>query len=66
MVHIRFAGRSLDFAEQDLAIKGNMSDAEIKEKVARRLEVSPNRLRDYVVDRSVTGNIILRPEAVYG
>jgi hypothetical protein len=66
MVHIRFAGRSLDFAEQDLAIKGNMSDAEIKEKVARRLEVAPNRLRDYVVDRSATGNIILRPEAVYG
>lgn len=66
MVHIRFAGRSLDFAEQDLAIKGNMSDREIKEKVARRLEVAPDRLRDYVVDRSATGNIILRPEAVYG
>lgn len=66
MVHIRYAGRSLDINEAALDIKAGMTDAEIKLRVARRLEVAPDRLREYIVDRSPSGNLIIRPEAVYG
>ena len=34
--------------------------------VARRLEVGLGRLEDYVVDRRPNGDVIVRPEAVYG
>jgi hypothetical protein len=43
-----------------------MTDAEIKEIVARRLEVGLGGLEDYVVDRRPNGDVIVRPEAVYG
>jgi predicted KAP-like P-loop ATPase len=66
MVHIRFEGRSLDICEQDLKIVAGMSDEQIKARVAERLDVRADRLRGYVVDRVKTGNLIVRPEAVYG
>jgi hypothetical protein len=66
MVHIRFDGRSLDVAERTLELRDGMSAAEIKERVARHLDVDARRLRDYVVDRIPNGNVIVRPEAVYG
>jgi hypothetical protein len=67
MVHIRLEGRSYDLAEQDLRLTPRMNDAEIKERVARHFDIRPDRLKDYVVDRVASnGNLILRPEAVYG
>lgn len=66
MVHVRFEGRSLDVTERSLNLRDNMSAAEIKECVARHLDVDARRLRDYVVDRVPNGNVIVRPEAVYG
>lgn len=66
MIHVRFEGRSLDFSERDLGLNGKSSDREIKERVARHLEVGLSRLEDYVVDRAPSGNVIVRPEAVYG
>jgi hypothetical protein len=66
MVHVRFEGWSLDLREQDLDLSAGMSDADIKERLARRLEVHPERLKAYVVDRTSTGNLVVRPEAVYG
>ena len=66
MVHIRFEGRSYDIAEQNLGVQTGMGDRSLKERVARHLEVSFNRLDDYVVDRRPSGDVIVRPEAVYG
>lgn len=66
MVHIRFEGRSLDLNERDLELTTGMTDADIKARIARRLEVRPEKLRSYVVDRPASGNIVIRPEAVYG
>ncbi|GAB4461083.1 MAG: hypothetical protein OHK0029_25870 [Armatimonadaceae bacterium] len=66
MVHVRYAGRSLDLDVQRLELTPNMTDNEIKERVARYLDVAPNRLRDYVVDRGPKGSLVIRPEAVYG
>lgn len=66
MVHIRFEGRSLDMTERDLNIRAGMSDAEIKQRLAQRLDVRPARLNPYIVDRPASGILIVRPEAVYG
>ena len=66
MVHVRFEGRSIDIDELEAQVNERMGDREIKESVARKLDVAPDRLRHYVVDRTPTGNVIVRPEAVYG
>ena len=66
VVHIRFDGRSLDIPQSELDVGVASSDSEIKRALARRLEVSEAKLRDYVVDRHDTGNLTVRPEAVFG
>jgi hypothetical protein len=66
MVHIRFEGRSYDVAETQIGITAQMSNVAVKEQVARHLEVNQNRLEDYIVDRRPSGDLIIRPEAVYG
>ncbi|BCL38264.1 MAG TPA: hypothetical protein V6D25_12900 [Leptolyngbyaceae cyanobacterium] len=66
MVHIRFEGRSVDVGETQLGITASMNDVAIKERVARHLDVNSDRLGAYVVDRRPSGDLIVRPEAVYG
>lgn len=66
MVHVRFNGRSYDFTESQLGLNGNISEAALKERLAQHLEVNKNQLQDYVVDRRPGGDLIVRPEAVYG
>lgn len=66
MVHIRFEGRSLDINETQLGITAGMNDTAVKERVSRHLDVNSNRLTEYVVDRRPSGDLIIRPEAVYG
>ena len=51
---------------QDLDIGPASTDREIKRALARHLEVPAEKLRDYVVDRHQTGNMTVRPEAVFG
>jgi hypothetical protein len=66
VVHIRFEGRSVDIPLAELDLGPLSNDADIKTAVARHLEISAPRLRDYVVDRHETGNLTVRPEAVFG
>jgi hypothetical protein len=66
VVHIRFEGRSLDVPQGDLDVGLASSDNDIKRALARHLEVPEARLRDYVIDRHETGNLTVRPEAVFG
>jgi hypothetical protein len=66
MVHIRYEGRSVDLSEAQLSIHVGMSDAEIKERVARRFDAGAKQLEFYVVDRTPNGDLVVRPEAVYG
>ena len=40
--------------------------AQIKHALAVHLDVPEAKLRDYVVDRHQTGNLTVRPEAVFG
>jgi hypothetical protein len=66
VAHIRFEGRSLDVALGDLYIGPDLSDAQIKRTLAHYLETPEARLRDYVIDRHETGNLTVRPAAVFG
>ena len=66
VVHIRFEGRSRDIPQGDLDVGAASSDNEIKRALARHLEVPEAKLRDYVIDRHDTGNMTVRPEAVFG
>lgn len=66
MIHVRFEGRSLDVAERECAVEAGMSDAQIKARVAQRLDIDAERLAEYVVDRTAAGNVIVRPRAIYG
>jgi hypothetical protein len=66
MVHIRFEGRSFDLAENTLNITNQTSDTAIKERLGQHLDIAQERLNDYVIDRRPSGDVIIRPEAVYG
>jgi hypothetical protein len=66
VAHVRFEGRSLDVPLADLGVRGDAADQEVKRAVARHLEVAEVRLHDYVVDRHETGNVTVRPQAVFG
>lgn len=66
VVHIRFEGRSIDVPQGDLDVGSASSDNEIKRALARYLDTPEAKLRDYVIDRHDTGNMTVRPEAVFG
>ena len=66
LLHIRFDGRSFDIPLSDLDVGTLSSDAEIKRSLADYLNVPEDKLRDYTVDRHETGNLTVRPEAVFG
>jgi hypothetical protein len=66
LVHVRFEGRSYDLPEDQLGLIFGMTDGDIKARIARHFDVSDEKLRSYVVDRPETGDLIVRPEAVYG
>ena len=66
MVHVRFEGRSYDIPETQLGVTAVMNDAAIKEHLVQHFDVSRDRFQSYVVDRRPSGDLIIRPEAVYG
>ncbi|NET42606.1 hypothetical protein [Okeania sp. SIO2B3] len=66
MVHIRFEGRSYDVTENQLGIRENMTENTIKERLAQYFDVGKERFNFYVLDHRPSGDLIVRPEAVYG
>lgn len=66
MVHIRFNGRSYDITERQLGINTGMSDSAVKECLTQHFDVKGDSFNHYVVDRRPSGDLIIRPEAVYG
>lgn len=66
VLHIRFDGRSFDIPLSDLDIGSMSGDGEVKRALAGYLNVLEAKLRDYTVDRHDTGNMTVRPEAVFG
>ena len=65
-LHVRFEGRSFDVPLADLDVGTASSDREVKQRLAGYLDVREATLRHYVIDRHETGNLTVRPEAVFG
>ena len=66
LLHIRFDGKSADIPLGDLDVGRVSSDSDIKLAIARYLDVPVEKFLHYVVDRHETGNLTVRPEAVFG
>jgi len=66
VAHVRFDGRSFDVPLADLGVGPGDGDRTVKRAVARHLETGEDRLSAYLVDRHETGNLTVRPEAVFG
>lgn len=66
MLHIRFEGKSYDLLLSQLGVGAAANDHEVRQAVAAYLDVGLDRLDGYVVERHRTGNLTLRPEAVFG
>lgn len=66
MVHVRFEGHSYDLSENQLKLDRGMNDNRIKERLAQYFDVHLTRFSEYVIDRPSSGDLIVRPEAVYG
>ena len=66
VVHVRFGGRSFDVPVEQLGLGLGAGDELVKRTLAQYLDVAPQRMNDYVVDRHANGNLTLRPEAVFG
>ncbi len=66
VLHICFAGRSLDMPLSSLKLTGRSSEGAIKMAVASCLNVGVEELDTHVIERLASGNLILRPEAVFG
>ncbi len=66
LLHVRFDGRSRDVPLRELDLGAHPGDEQIKQALAALLDVPASRLRDHVIDRHPTGNLTVRPEAVFG
>jgi hypothetical protein len=65
-VHVRYAGKSYDLPFTDLRLNADAADDDVREALASHFDVSPATFRPFVVERHRTGNVTVRPEAVFG
>jgi hypothetical protein len=66
VLHVRIQGRSRDIALDLLHIGPDSPDDQVRDAVARFMELPPGQLQHTVIERHQNGNITLRPEAVFG
>ena len=64
-VHVRVSGQSEELTLATLGLRGDVTDAVLKEAVARHLDLLANALANHVIVRTSQA-IIVRPEAIYG
>lgn len=66
-IHIRFEGRSFDIGVDEIDIGVLSTDNQIRTAVAEHLGVPTAKLQAFAIDRNqATGELTLRPEAVFG
>ena len=65
-LHVRFRGLSRDVELATLQLNAHSPDAEVRRALARHLDVAEADLANHVIERHASGNVTLRPEAVFG
>ncbi len=66
MIHIRYDGMSYDVEEREIGLRGEMGELQVRRAVASYLDVNYDQVEKLVLERSPGGDILLRPEAVFG
>jgi len=66
VAHIRYRGLSRTVALDALGVRAGTCDADVIRALARYLEVADGELSGYLLERHPSGNVTLRPEAVFG
>jgi len=66
MFHIRFAGRTFEIKPKVFELSTQAPDREIMNRVADWLGIPESSLKGYVVDRRPSGQVVVRPEAIFG
>lgn len=66
MVYVRFRGSSRELPQRADGIDARLADDEILRRLALHLDVRDEDLDNYVVDRTPSGDLVIRPVAVYG
>ena len=67
VVHVRYDGRSVDLPIHRLDVGNLSSDRDIRHAVAGELNEPVSKFNQLVIDRNPnTGDITLRPQAVFG
>jgi hypothetical protein len=64
-VHVRINGRSAELTQRELGLQADATDAQVKQAVARHLDLPATSLASHVIVRTSQA-IIVRPEAIYG
>ena len=66
-VHLRFEGQSWDWELAELDLGDLSSDADVKTAVAGAVNAPVGKLTYFQIERNAdTGDITLRPQAVFG
>jgi hypothetical protein len=65
-LHVRYDGRSWDLLLTDLDLGPYSSDEDVRQALARHLNVPVANFRLYVIERHANGNMTVRPEAIFG
>lgn len=65
-IHVRVGGTSHELNLYRLGITASSSDSEIRESVSRHLDIELAKFNNTVVERHSTGNLTIRPEAIFG
>lgn len=66
-VHVRYDGQSFDMTTEELDVGDLSPDTDIRNAVARHLGAPNTKLNGFAIDRNQeTGDITLRPQAVFG
>jgi len=64
--HIRYAGRTFEIKPKVFELSTKASDREIMTRVADWLGIAETGLKNYVIDRRPSGQVVVRPEAIFG
>ena len=65
-IHIRFDGRSWEVSAATLGLNEVNDETSVKQAVAQYLDIAVEQLAPYVVEVHPSGNVTVRPEAVFG
>jgi HEAT repeat protein len=66
-LHIRYEGQSYDAALSDFDIGDLSTDAQIRSAAATHLGTAETKFANFSIDRNAeTGDVTLRPQAVFG